>query len=393
MHLRTIVTAQSRLATLLICLSIVAALACTSGAEVDNSAVVVVDLTSADVGTSDLLGNVQDLIVLRDTVWVLNSTEPFFLAFDSRAQFVRAWGTSGGGPLEFSGPTALLGDGRDGTIWAYDAPRHRLRSITSSGERRAEVPVPHESSFHLVSLDHAGTGPGRPWLSLDQSGLLTASAPIEVRGTARLWQAIVGRSVDGVPTDTVFRIHDLLETTGAEPGFMGPHPLWAACPGGSIIVYDPAANSLLRIESGGATPIAASLPDPRRHRITVEGLANLIYQREIELVPSQERLDSAELVQAIEIELMGLGDQVSDVFPEYADLHCTASTVWLQPFDPASRFMGRGPSWLRIDQQGSIQKVAFPENFSPLRFDSERVWGAARDELDVVSIAAVRLEG
>jgi hypothetical protein len=391
---RTMVVRSCNLGLLAACSALLGASACTSGSESDTSAAaVVIHMAAADVGSSDLLARVQDLVLMEDTIWVLNSTEPYFLAFDSRARFVRAWGSQGGGPLEFSGPIALLGDSERGITWTYDAPRHRIRPITSRGELPADRPVPHESEFHLVSLDHVGMGPGRPWMALVPSGLLTASAPVEIRGTARLWQALITHSVEGVPVDTVVRIADLVAAPGRISGgrFMGPHPLWTACPDASIVFYNPVGNGLWRIGPDGSRPVSVTLPRERRHRVSVERLARLIYQREAELVTSHERPDSAEFVRAIELELATLGNQVSDVFPEYADLHCTSRSVWMQRFDPTSRLMGRGPSWLQIDLQGVVQEMEFPENFSPLRFADETVWGVVRDQLDVVSIAAVRL--
>jgi hypothetical protein len=67
-------------------------------------------MTAADlhvVGRSDSLAVVEDVAVLDDgTVWVQNSVEPVFVAFDEGGALVAAHGRLGGGPDELGGPAS-----------------------------------------------------------------------------------------------------------------------------------------------------------------------------------------------------------------------------------------------------------------------------------------------
>jgi hypothetical protein len=80
--------------------------------------------------------------------------------------------------------------------------------------------------------------------------------------------------------------------------------------------------------------------------------------------------------------------QSANVFPEYADLHCTQDgNLWLQPFDVVTGPLGRGPNWHHISQDGSRTLVIFPEEFRPLRFEVDRIWGTVQDSLGITSAA------
>lgn len=343
------------------------------------------------VGESDVIARVLDMIVAQDTIWVLNSTSPFFIAFGPSGSHVRSWGQQGGGPLELGNPVSLVEDEAEGSVWAYDASRHRLRLVNGATDRPQTMSMPYVSSSDLVSLDHAGTGPGRPWIAISGGSLLVASAPPGTRGTARIWQSAVSRWRDHMGADTVIDVRALFQasTKISDAAFMQPHPLWARCPDGALLLYDPADNVVRRLSGNGQELGFDSLPAERREAVTVERLARLMYQREASLVPSAERLDSLELQKAIELDLEALGARVSSVFPEYADLHCTASGAWIQPFDPESSDMGRGPSWLRVGRDGRVQEVRFPDRFVPMRFEGGRAWGILRSALDVPIISWV----
>lgn len=52
--------------------------------------------------------------------------------FDQQGKFVRAWGSQGSEPEQFSRPQALLFD-RQGSLWVADACNHRIQSFDVSG--------------------------------------------------------------------------------------------------------------------------------------------------------------------------------------------------------------------------------------------------------------------
>jgi hypothetical protein len=146
-----------------------------------------------------------------------------------------------------------------------------------------------------------------------------------------------------------------------------------------------------RLNTEGEQIEAINLPGRREHPITIDHLAHIMLAREASLAPSNTRLDSAQLLSALTVELQGLGDQLGDVFPEYADLQCAATgDIWLQLFDPESRRMGRGDVWLHIGLE-TRQTVRFPTQFAPFHFGEREVWGVLRDSLDIPAVARFAL--
>ena len=65
--------------------------------------------------------------------------------------------------------------------------------------------------------------------------------------------------------------------------------------------------------------------------------------------------------------------------------------MWLNPVDLDAGGLKGAAMWLRIAPDGVIREVRLPERFDALRFLDSRVWGVYRDELDVPSVASIRL--
>ena len=108
--------------------------------------------------------------------------------------------------------------------------------------------------------------------------------------------------------------------------------------------------------------------------------------------PVGQKPDSAQLYATLAGQWNGMKAHSSPVFPDYADMDCTAArTLWLQQFDPDGGRMGRTSIWLRIDGSGSIVRFRFPDSFRPMRFEATRILGSQRGEYDVESAAWLAL--
>lgn len=365
--------------------------------ETARSDLQVVEVTPGDLstsGTSDMLTHVEDLVVSGDSVWVLNSNEPFFLIFDMEARPVAAWGERGGGPGEFGDPTALLRHPESGEVWAYDAARHQIRPIHPGGVESDRTIVPAPSARHLTSLDFAGMGPGRPWIELRPEGLMAAWSDPSIQGTSRIRQSVLVSS-SPLGTDTVLDVARMrpegLRNRSENASLFGPHPLWTLCPNETLAYWDQHRQSIELLDLAGRPISSTLLPPLEEQPITLERLAAMMFDREAQLAAPDARMDSSQLRRALESDLAGLGDQLSDVFPPYASLECDErGDPWIQLFDAQGSRMGRGDVWIHVGG-GQLQHMRFPEAFNPFHFGENEVWGILLDSLDLALVTRLDL--
>lgn len=349
-------------------------------------------------GTSDRILRVIDLALAPDgRIWVLNSTDPFFLVFSPDGEVERAFGTEGGGPEEFGFPSALVLDSA-GAIWAHDVPRHAL--VRVSGNERRAVPLPQDelppSAF--VTFEDAGLRVGPAWVE-EWGGRVVVGRvgpSASPQGPVRLWDAeIVSFRLEPegiVALESVLSIPEVVQNSEERfPGatFFAPYPIWTPC-GNGFALYDPIRNQLRRLDPSGADLDAVDLPDEQRVPLSAEGMFRLSFDQLRAEMPSAQRPDSAEFRQMMDAQFPELRARSADVFPEYADLRCSADErVWLQRFDVSAGWFGRGSRWLAIDRDGTTAAWTLPSGFRPLAFTDQRIWGVATDELGVASVAWV----
>jgi len=383
-----------------IVLSSAVALAC-AGGEGPAAASSDTEMIPADsvrvVGTSDVIGHIADVVEGDDgTIWVLNSAEPYFIAMSADGSIGRTWGANGGGPDEFRNPGVLIRQG--GHVWVYDGRRHAILRIDGTENGVETISIPRDSipPSGIASTENAGSG-GRAWIRGVDSGFLMAVGRDRSALLTRLWKANLTLLRDDGRVSVEFAVGDRLgdPTTrygGAATQFL-PYPLWALCSDGSVAVYDPLRDVIDRVAPGDEVRNSIGLPPERDLEVTLDRAFRMTYRYMIDQAPPGLVLDSAMVYGQLEQAWPTLREQVSDVFPEYADLQCSAeNTLWLQRFDPDHGMMGRGPEWLRINADG-IRAYSFPESFRPLRFEADRVFGVRRDGFDVESVAWMPLPG
>lgn len=395
-----------RLCPLIVLLCVPAALlvaACGAGPQDGERRVEVSSEGVHVVGTSEAIARIADLQPAADgRVWLLNSIEvdPFFVELGPDGRVEREFGRSGGGPAEFGAPVALV-RGPDGEVWTYDLLRHAL--IRISTEERLDLPLPRDSLSppQLIGFTGAGIFPAPPWLKGTRRNFLFArlrSGSAEPFSGLAFWHAdIVGLRADSpAPSLELYTpVADLLGDPASRYSRATkilPYPLWAVCGDGTVVLYDPLENELRRIAADGRNVTPVALPEERRVELTFDRLLGMAARDYREKATGQIP-DSAAMAHQFEQMYSQWEGQSAKVFPEYADLQCTPDgTLWLQPFDVETGPLGRGPKWQRISQDGPRALVTFPEEFTPLRFEPDRIWGTLRDPLGVTSAAWIGVD-
>ena len=358
---------------------------------------------------SDRIAQISDIAVADDgTVWVLNTTVPFFMAMSAEGEVLSYRGTRGEGPGEFRAPNNLLRAGRPGHLWAYDSRARRLTRIDGPEGETEELPVPLSSDppSELVWWeDPSEVGPR--WIGGTEDGFLFAHSTGSFEESTSVWGFEVVHLATDASASTLFSSADLLGDPSARFGktrAFVPFPIWTTCPDGSMALYDPLTNSVRRLAADGTETGSHGLPPVRGLEMTLDRLWPLMYRQIMAVAQGPDAgglpPDSAmiyELLIGSIAEEGGLSEIASDVFPEYRSLACGGSdgSLWLQVFDMKSRvrWVGDGPEWLRIGPDGAIRRIVFPDSFSPLRFTDDRIWGSHRDELEIESVAWIATPG
>ena len=360
------------------------------------------------VGSSESLAVVEDLQALSDgSIWVLNSSEPFFVRFSGDGEVLQEYGARGGGPEEFLLPAGFVTRTVYGDAWVLDARRHAFIELSRP-----------DSAWNVIRIPSDSLPPG----SLIGGRSLLNN---QVR-TARLGEEIIlprtGRSLqDGMiafsaaiwgadlwalepASGSARRVLALSEVLGDPMAAFGattePPPmllwfrLWAICGGDEIRVYDRLRNEVRGFSPDGAELDAVPLPPIRLTEVAPEQFARAIFafrQAEMtgEVGSDLSSADSARLISQIVQQSPWDPNQLATVLPRYVDLRCTDEGVlWMQPFDPTIGGLVGGRTWIRVTEAGATE-VVFPERFDPFQFATDRIWGIQRDELDVASVAWV----
>lgn len=363
------------------------------------------------IGTSELIASVQDLEVQPSgVIWVLNSAEPFFIAFGPDGSVTGSHGHRGGGPDEFDSPAGFVVGGIDDSPWVLDRQRHRLISVSEPSGPRREFALPDDAlplgsvsgGMNLLSplvrtarfgdevvLPRRSAVPGADifafWLG-SWSADLVAFHP--AMGATRLLVPL--GEVLGDPTPHV----EL--STGGLPPFPLWFRLWAVCSDDEIRIYDRLRNEIRGFRRDGTELVAMTLPTPHFTEVAPRQFARAAFDLVVvegagavtPTVAEMSSADSARLIEQSVRRLDATPQQLANILPRYVDLRCgDDGTIWIRPLDLEVGGLGGGPTWLRIARDGGVGEVRFPPRFDPYRFTDGRAWGVQRNELDVPSVA------
>lgn len=376
-------------------------------------------LTAADlhvVGTSDSLAVAEDVAVLEDgTVWVQNSVEPLFLAFDgggAGAGPVAVHGRLGGGPRELGAPAGFVVGGLEGEAWTLDLRRHLLVRVSAPGEPRAELPLPENAiprgsvlgGMSLMNVRFVRTARLRDEIILPRRRAMGEVSATEYWMT--IWDAdLVALDAATGRSRTVISLPDVMgdldahfaDVSAGFPPFPFWYRLWAVC-GNEIRIHDFVRNQLRGFAPDGTEIDPVTLPPPPFTEATPRQFVRAVFdmvaaERAGAVTPgvgTMSAADSAQLIEGAVARLEGSPAQHAAILPQYVDFRCDERGVmWLRPMDLEAGGMRGGRTWLRIDRAGIVREVRFPDRFDPWRFKGDRAWGVVRDELDVAAVGWV----
>ena len=373
-------------------------------------AAVIADEAVGAWAPSDSVARILDIAVGADgTVWALNSTDPFLVEMSPEGDVLSYRGKRGNGKGEFRAPVRLLRSGKPDRVWAYDFRHSKLVLVDEPEGESSEILLDLSSDppHRVARMEFDPLTDGTPIMEGTEEGILIAHAPTgwddQWDPMAELWGFEIARLAADGSMSAVLRVSELVgdpsSRFGSRKAFF-PFPYWTACSDGSMLLYDPLTNSVRRLASDGRETGSHSLPAERRTEVTLESLWTLISPQIMGVAgsPGFEDLppDSAFLQDMMKENIAdegGLDEQTTQFFPEYRSLACEESSgsIWIQIFDTGSpgRSIGDGPEWLRVARDGAARKFRFPDDFFPMRFMKDRIWGVRRDDLDVESVAWV----
>jgi len=350
------------------------------------------------VSAPDELVVVRDMAPLNDGgVWILNTVEPFFMMFDGAGAVVIVAGTQGPGPTEFLSPSTLVRCPGEDNICVYDPDRHaaggrglvRLadmrRGETTVAERAILVPSDAVPPGQEVTLDHLGTGMGRPWVRAWSGGLLFAVGEAPGRGGIRAWDAGLVLMRGREDPAKLGTMRDVLRDPTGERGsasasLFGPYPLWATCGDSELVVYDPTVESLLWLDAELNIREEVHLPAWPSVPVTADRVFRLMLERELAQAPHGEAPDTASIRRAFESDFEMFRAQVAKDFAVYSELHCTpVGDAWIRRLEP-DRARQSGTRWVRVRDR-AILMFEFPAGFDPMVFEVDRIWGVTRDDM------------
>ncbi len=354
--------------------------------------------------TSEALAYVVDLEVLPDgRVWLLNSAAPYFVGFEADASPIAPHGTDGEGAREFRRPLGLVEGGVGGEAWVVDEARAAMIRISRPDEwvERGWDPDSIPPGTLMGADDRSYT-----WLRTVRLGDVVVLPRTRMQGEGSfpsVWRSMWGADLVAVDSTgaarTIVSLGEVLGDPGVDTDFemeIPPMPmwvrLWTVC-GSELVVVDRPGNAVRRFDpegrEGGPTP----LPSPAWTTVSNDQFARSMLEvaameaaGAITLEPPA--IDTATMLPTIPPRIRGDGARLASVLPRYTAVHCADDdALWLRRFDPDFGGLRGGRDWLRIDGDGSMTDVRFPERFHPFEFEGGRIWGIHLDALDVPSVA------
>lgn len=378
-----------------ILLSITATSACTQRPDSSDPATLLLTEMEIVRGTGELY-QIRDLVVDEaGGLWVLSAMEPFVYRFSPDRRLLTRTGKRGNGPEEMRNPWSLVARGGVSTGMAvWDAGGRRLIGFDNAGAPEAGRPIvlPPPS----VAGDFAAVSYGTP-LRMEQLGAsYVLQLPTRVVSrTGDLASLLLLRIDSTLATiDTLFTLSaEPLANPEEGPQIFAPIPLWATCPGGELLVLDPSANRLMRLNADGETRFVEPLPQRRRTITDAEKRTYLRYAISLELRGADG--PPAEMVDRRIDEILARGRHLfAETAPPGVRLLCDASgNAWLQEFELFEPPIGYGAHW-RVYRRGAEPlRVRFPDRFQPMQVAKDHVWGVYTDEMEIEHPASVRLNG
>lgn len=351
----------------------------------------------------DALWQVLDVATDRaGTLWALTASPPFVHAFERSGTRVAQFGRKGDGPGDLRFPQALWPDDTPKGVTVWDPGLARAASFLPTSELVASRSLPMGGSVR-TNLDDVSFGaPFRARREPD-GAVLMAHYDARVDHADQLWHGRLARvrPTAAEPETVVHFARDLPGGTtrsGSPVRFLGPVPLWDACPDRRTAVLDPVSRTLYLFPPSSPTsakPDRDSIalpwePGPLsaqerlnyiRHQMQIETRGEDVAESEIDALAAQAARHTEELFPA--------------EAPLAVDVLCGSGRAWLQEFNGAAHPVGYGPVWRTVSLDGGagtrFARVAFPAGFAPRRILESHALGTLANSVGLERLALAEL--
>jgi hypothetical protein len=329
-------------------------------------------------------GTIAAIDVADDgSIFVLDQQAAQVRVFDERGTFVRFVGRPGPGPGELSAAAAALLVGTGDTVYVYDAMKQRLHRFAPDGADAGGVMVPMSQGMPVA------------WAIAPQRRFVSQVRPLNLPGmpatdsAAAQRDLILLRDARGEVTDTLLALESgrTLDFSGGAPRvrLFESEPIWALLDDGRIVHGRNDSYSLEVVRADGTLERIIRKPFERQALTDADrdAFRRLFRQTMASQVPPQFL---EQFIQNIEF---------ADHYPAYARiLGGPDNTIWVQRVQTAERVHLEGgtfdaqdvgaPEWDVFDGEGRLLgTITLPPRFQPMRVSDGKLYGVARDELDV----------
>jgi hypothetical protein len=378
----------------------VASLAAACAGESGSSLLQTVELGPARVlAGDDSLYDVRALrVAANGSILILTGGEPYAYRYVPGEPRLRPYPIrQGRGPRDLTNPWALVELIGTDSLAIWDIGNRKLVPVSLRGVVSEPVSFePPAAGFVRSDIRDVAFGDPYQIATLGRS-YVTAVFPGGVQHQSDFASGIlVAFDPERTRVDTLldFRaefFHD------ADPAFLGTHlqatPLWAACHGRSIAVYDPVASTVARLDTTGHRSLVREVPlaGADVSSTVIEGFVRHGVLAELR----GTRFDTATMERQVRRLAEGLHDQFPATLPRAVRLICDEQDhPWLQLFDPSTHPLGLGREWLVIHARpAEDQRIHFPEAFTLFLLQADRAYGVLTDSDGIQRLAIVALAG
>ncbi|HEU0013577.1 MAG TPA: hypothetical protein VFQ45_07820 [Longimicrobium sp.] len=323
-------------------------------------------------------------------MWVLSALEPFVYRFSTAGRIQARFGRQGKGPGELLNPWSLAPvPGTDG-VGVWDVGRHGLTVYDRAGVLTASRQVPLRTG--TVRGDIRQISYGEPYKLRAAAGGMVVQVPAgSVSQPADLYSSVLLRlRDDGTPGDTLISFRGMRAAAGlGQAQALVPVPLWTTCPGGEVVVFEAARQTVHRFPARGAA---------RREQLRIPTRAlgeddiRPYLRRMLEQETREQNLAAPEIDRLVGTLLGSTREMFGARTPAAVDLLCDGDgSLWLNQFSTRDHPVGYGREWLVFRGTRLLRRVTFPAGFRAAHVEGNRVSGTFTDGDDVQHPAVATL--
>ena len=316
---------------------------------------------------------VRDVILLDESLWVLDGAPPFVARVALGDGEARHFGPEGEGPGEFLDPWAIqptLSPDTSGVL-VWDLGAGRVSEFDEAGAFLESARLSDSGRIRARSdiRDVSYADPFR--VRNDRLTFLVGHFPGRIERTGDLAEGSLNRAdrlLEPGPELALFSDH----LASGVPSLLewSPVPFWDACDG-VVVLWSPGSGEMLWLDSSGTIRARVPVELPSAP-VSLEDIETYLrWMGRLEIGPGYE--DSG-------IDFTGLArgyrSRFADRRPVATDLRCESRGVaWMRMFDTSVDPLGRGTDWLKVSADALVERFSFPAEFNPAIFTGQAIYG------------------